>query len=138
MLSMAKYEMFDMVQTKAMNLCQDILPDMGDFMMKMYSEQMELFKSLSEQSLNLTRLEYDVREQAELQKRMSEENGEYIVLNKNLTMQKEIKRLRKQKDELISELNSVENQNKKLMDALMKYAKGDKSVLSNFNATQAK
>lgn len=135
---MAKYEMFDMVQTKAMNLCQDILPDVGDFMMKMYSEQMELFKSLSEQSLNLTRLEYDVREQAELQKRMSEENGEYIVLNKNLTMQKEVKRLRKQKDELISELNSVENQNKKLMDALMKYAKGDKSVLSNFNATQSK
>ncbi len=53
-------------------------------------------------------------------------------------MQKEIKRLRKQKDELISELNSVESQNKKLMDALMKYAKGDKSVLSNFNAAQAK
>lgn len=99
---MAKYEMFDMVQTKAMNLCQDILPDVGDFMMKMYTEQMELFKSLSEQSLNLTRLEYDVREQNELQKRMSEENGEYIVLNKNLTMQKEIKRLRKQKDELVS------------------------------------
>lgn len=61
-----------------------------------------------------------------------------MVLNKNLTMQKEIKRLRKQKEELISELNQAEAQNKKLIDALMKYAKGDKNVLSNFNGTQLK
>ena len=73
-----------------------------------------------------------------MQKRMSEENGEYLVLNKNMTMQKEIKRLRKQKEDLISELNQVEGQNKKLIDTLMKYAKGDNSVLSNFNGTQFK
>ena len=71
MVSMAKYEMFDIIQTKAMNLCQDVHGDLGDFMLKLYTEQMDLFKSLSEQSLNLTRLEYDVREQAEMQKRMT-------------------------------------------------------------------
>ena len=64
MLSMAKYEMFDQIQVKAINLCQDIYHDLGDYMLNLYNQQMELFKSLSEQSLNLTRLEYDVKEQA--------------------------------------------------------------------------
>jgi hypothetical protein len=53
-------------------------------------------------------------------------------------MQKEIKRLKKQKEELISELSSVETQNKKLLDSLMKYAKGDSSVLSNYNGPSTK
>lgn len=85
---MARYEMFDQLIVKALNLCQDIYSDLGDFIFKLYQQQGELFKSLTEQSLNLTRLQYDVKEQFEIQKNLSEENGEFILLNKNMTMQK--------------------------------------------------
>lgn len=37
MLNMAKYEMFDQIQIKAINLCQDIYNDIGDFMLKLYN-----------------------------------------------------------------------------------------------------
>ena len=35
-------------------------------------------------------------------------------------------------------MGQVETQNKKLLDSLMKYVKGDKSVLSNFNGASFK
>lgn len=39
-------------------------------------------------------------------------------------MQKELKRMRKQKDELVGENNQLENNNRKLTEALQKYSKG--------------
>lgn len=47
MLHMAKYEMFDQLMVKAINLCQDIYSDLGDYIYKLYQEQGELFKSTS-------------------------------------------------------------------------------------------
>jgi hypothetical protein len=40
-------------------------------------------------------------------------------------MQKELKRMRKQKDELIGEISQLETHNKKLTDMLFKMTKGD-------------
>jgi cell division protein FtsB len=40
-------------------------------------------------------------------------------------MQKELKRMRKQKDELIAEISQLETHNKKLADTIFKYTKGD-------------
>ncbi len=40
-------------------------------------------------------------------------------------MQKELKRLRKQKDELIGQISQLETHNKKLSDLLVKYTKGE-------------
>ena len=45
-------------------------------------------------------------------------------------MQKELKRMRKQKDELVAEINSIENQNKKLTEALYKASKSDGPILA--------
>jgi hypothetical protein len=47
------------------------------------------------------------------------------VVNKNAVMQKELKRMRKQKDELIGEISQLESHNKKLTDTIMKYSKGE-------------
>lgn len=55
--------MFDQLIAKAMHLCQDIYSDFGDYIFKLYQEQGSLFKCLAEQSLNLTRVEYDFKEQ---------------------------------------------------------------------------
>lgn len=67
MLYMARYEMYDQLMTKSINLSQDIYSDFGDYMFRLYQEQGELFKCISELALNLTRLEYDVKEQQEEQ-----------------------------------------------------------------------
>ena len=40
-------------------------------------------------------------------------------------MQKELKRMRKQKDDLIGEISQLETHNKKLADLLFKIAKGE-------------
>ncbi len=34
MLYIAKYEMFEFIRTKSMNICQDIYGDLGDFIYK--------------------------------------------------------------------------------------------------------
>ncbi len=41
-------------------------------------------------------------------------------------MQKEIKRMRKQKDELMVEINQLENHSRKYAECLLKYSKSDK------------
>jgi hypothetical protein len=36
MLAMARFEMFDQIVVKALNLCQDIYSDLGDYMFNIY------------------------------------------------------------------------------------------------------
>jgi cell division protein FtsB len=40
-------------------------------------------------------------------------------------MQKELKRMRKQKDELIAEISQLETHNRKLTDAIFKHSRGE-------------
>ena len=40
-------------------------------------------------------------------------------------MQKELKRMRKQKDQLIAQISQLQSHNKKLSDAIFKYSRGE-------------
>ena len=46
-----------------------------------------------------------------------------------IQFEKEIKRLRKQKDEMIAEINQLESENRKYVDSLVKYSRGDKGIV---------
>lgn len=75
-------------------------------------------------TLSLARIELDQKEKEEEERYNNEFQSQHSIVNKNAIMQKELKRMRKQKDELIGEISQLETHNKKLADLLFKMAKG--------------
>lgn len=64
-------------------------------------------------------------------KGMSMEN---LMISKNDKLEKELKRIKRVKDELASEVTKLENEGSRYLETLVKYAKGDKKVLNNFGS----
>lgn len=77
-----------------------------------------------ELTLSLARIELDQKEKEDEERYNNEFQSQHSIVNKNAIMQKELKRMRKQKDDLIGEISHLESHNKKLTDTIMKYTKG--------------
>lgn len=76
-------------------------------------------------TLSLARIELDQKDKEDEERYNNEFQSQHSIVNKNAIMQKELKRMRKQKDELIAEISQLETHNKKLTDAIMKYSRGE-------------
>jgi hypothetical protein len=88
-------------------------------------------------------MELDQKEKEEEERYNNEFQAQHSIVNKNAMMQKELKRMRKQKDDLIGEVSQIEGHNRKLSEFLVKYARGDHTtplnipVLQTFQSTGA-
>jgi hypothetical protein len=51
------------------------------------------------------------------------------ILLKNDQLEKEIRRVKKQNDEIVMENKNLESQNNQYLESLIRYAKGDKAAL---------
>ena len=134
--SITKYELFDNPKSRALNVCMDIYGDVGKFLKDMDDEQEGIFKDLAEQALKLTRVEYDFIQLDKERKQNEELSLENRVFEKSVRLEKELKRLKKQKDEYLAEINHLEAINKQYLDTMFRHAKGDKGAYTGLNMPQ--
>lgn len=105
MLYSTKFDMYEMLKIRCINLCQDIYSDVGKFLKSVLDNQDRLFKLVScisdlhaELTLSLARIEIDQKEKEDDERYNNEFQSQHSIVNKNAIMQKELKRMRKQKD----------------------------------------
>ena len=139
MLYKTKFEMYELLKVRGVNLCMDIYNDLGKFLRAILEEEDKLFKMSSELALSLARAELFAIEKEDEERYNNEFQSQHSIVNKNAIMQKELKRMRKQKDELIGEITQLENNNRKLTDTIMKLSHGEGSkqltMLQTFQPT---
>jgi hypothetical protein len=88
MLFTTKFEMFELLKTRAMNICMDIYADLGKMLKQILDEEDRLFKYVAELTLSLARMELDQREKDEMERYNNEFQDQHSIVNKNAMMQK--------------------------------------------------
>ena len=88
MLYMTKFDMFELLKTRAMNICMDIYGDLGKMLKQILEEEDRLFKYVAELTLSLARMELDQREKDEMERYNNQFQDQHSIINKNAMMQK--------------------------------------------------
>ena len=76
----------------------DIYGDLGKFIKEISQIQDSLFKNIAEQSLILSKYEYEIIKMNDDKKNNENASLEDKIFSKNAQLEKEIKRMKKQKD----------------------------------------
>lgn len=119
-----KYKLYSNIQKHAFRVCKDIYGDLGKFVEDIHMKQNSLVSKMIENGHNRSE-----------EKRESFEGS--MESHRNGILEKEIKRLKKQKDEIMADLSLLENENKKYLDIVVKYSRGDKSSLNLSSANNS-